>query len=92
MAPSANACKAPLVWQSFDVDFTAPVYEGEQEGEGRPPERVHNGVKIHDDVPLTGPTAGGLPGDPSQPGPILLQDHGDPVQFRNVWLLPLPAR
>jgi hypothetical protein len=48
-------------------------------------------VKIHD-AALAGPTAGGLPGDESQVGPILLQDHGDPVQFRNVWLLPLAAR
>ena len=49
----------------------------------------HNGVKIHDDVKIASDnTRAGLGGDPSQPGPIMLQDHGDPVQYRNLWLLP----
>jgi len=49
----------------------------------------HNGVKIHDDVNITKDnTRAGLGGDVCQPGPVLLQDHGHPVQFRNVWLLP----
>ena len=53
---------------------------------------VHNGETIHEDVkiPVENTTAG-LGGDPSTPGPILLQDHGNPVQFRNIWLLPLVA-
>jgi hypothetical protein len=92
IAPSANVCKAPLTWQSFDVEFTAPVYKDNKKVKAARLSVLHNGVKIHDDVALSRPTAGGLPGDEWQPGPILLQDHGDPVQFRNVWLLPLPAR
>ena len=88
-APKENACKAPSVWQSFDIDFTAPVFEN---GKKTEPARMtvhHNGVKIHDDVPIpVDNTRAGLGGDPSKPGPILLQDHGHPVQFRNVWLLP----
>ncbi len=48
----------------------------------------HNGIKIHDDVAVTSDnTTSGLGGDIAKPGPILLQDHGHPVQFRNVWLL-----
>ena len=50
---------------------------------------LHNGVKVHDAVPVTSDnTRSGLGGDPATAGPILLQDHGHPVQFRNVWLVP----
>jgi hypothetical protein len=87
-APKVNACKAPTVWQSYDIEFTAPVFEG---GKKREPARMtvhHNGVKIHDAVPIpVDNTRAGMGGDPATPGPILLQDHGHPVQFRNIWLL-----
>ena len=86
-APTANVCKAPTVWQSYDITFTAPAFEG---GKKTAPARMtvlHNGVKVHDDVKIpVDNTRSGLGGDPSTPGPILLQDHGHPVQYRNVWL------
>jgi WD40 repeat protein len=87
-APLVNACKAPLIWQSYDIDFTAPVCK---DGKKVEPARitVHlNGVLIHDNVPLT--TAGtlaSLGGDPCTPGPIMLQGLHGPVQFRNIWLV-----
>lgn len=89
-APLVNACKAPTVWQSYDIIFQAPVCE---QGKKKAPARMtvfHNGIKIHDNVaiPVDNTTAG-LGGDPCTPGPIMLQDHGDPVQFRNIWLLAL---
>jgi hypothetical protein len=87
-APKVNACKAPTVWQTYDIEFSAPKFEN---GKKTEPARMtvhHNGIKIHDDVPIpVDNTTAGLGGDPSTPGPILLQDHGHPVQFRNVWLL-----
>jgi hypothetical protein len=97
--PKVNACKAPTVWQSYDIEFTAPKCA---DGKITEPAHItvyHNGVKVQDDVRLVRKdkdgkeeivtnTRAGLGGDPCKPGPILLQDHGNPVQFRNVWLVP----
>jgi hypothetical protein len=87
-APRVNACKAPTVWQSYDIEFTAPQC---QDGKKKAPGRMtvyHNGVKIHDDVALTKDnTTAGMGGDPCTPGPIMLQDHGHPVHYRNIWLV-----
>ncbi len=89
-APKVNACKLPTVWQSYDIEFKSPeCKDGKKEKNGRITV-YHNGVKIHDDVEITKDnTTAGLGGDPCIPGPILLQDHGNPVQFRNVWLVPM---
>jgi hypothetical protein len=47
----------------------------------------HNGVRIHDDAEIDSPTAAGMGGEPGI-GPILLQDHGHAVRYRNIWVLP----
>jgi hypothetical protein len=89
-APLVNACKAPTIWQSYDIEFHAPTCA---DGKKAAPARMtvfHNGIKIHADVKInTDNTTGGLGGDVCKPGPIMLQDHTNPVQFRNIWLLPL---
>lgn len=96
--PLVNACKAPAVWQSYDIEFTAPKCK---DGKVVEPARItvhQNGVKIQDDTRLIRKgkdgkeeivkvTRAGLESDPCTPGPILLQYHGNPVQFRNVWLV-----
>ncbi len=86
-APRVNACKAPTVWQKYTIDFHAPRCK---DGEVAEPARVtvwHNDVKIHDDVPIPVKfTTAGMDTDPCTPGPILLQDHGHAVQYRNIWI------
>lgn len=88
-APAKNACKAPTVWQTYDIEFEAPVCEGGKKKAMGTMTVTHNGVKIHDRQKLTKDnTTAGMGGDVCSPGPILLQDHGHPVQYRNIWVLP----
>lgn len=88
--PTVNACKAPTVWQTYDIEFTAPVCEGGKKKEPAVMTVFHNGVKIHDNVTIKlDNTTSGAGGDVCTPGPIMLQDHGNPVQYRNIWLAPM---
>jgi hypothetical protein len=87
-APLVNACKAPTVWQTYDIEFTAPKCKDGKKVSPAKMTVLHNGVKIHDNVVMTKDnTRAGLGGDVCTPGPILLQDHGNPVQYRNIWLV-----
>ena len=89
-APRFNACKAPTVWQSYDIEFHSPKCENGKKAEPARMTVYQNGILIHDSVKITKDnTRAGMGGDVCKPGPILLQDHGNPVQFRNIWLLPL---
>ncbi len=89
--PKVNACKAPTVWQSYDIDFRSPVFRDGTKVKPAVISVVQNGITIHKDViiPIDN-TVSGMGGDPSKPGPIMLQDHGNPVQYRNIWLVPMP--
>jgi hypothetical protein len=88
--PTKNASLPPGEWQTYDIIYHRPRFDAK--GTVVSPCRItvtHNGVKVQDEVVLVGPTANG-----SRPPyeahadklPISLQDHGHPVQFRNVWL------
>ncbi|EYF04525.1 3-keto-disaccharide hydrolase [Chondromyces apiculatus] len=90
IAPLTNATLPPLTWQSYDIVFRAAR---PHPGDLFEPARLtllHNGVVIHNNAVLRTPTAGALDPHVFTPGPLRLQDHGDPVQFRNIWLLRLP--
>jgi hypothetical protein len=86
-APLVNACKAPTVWQSYDIEFHSPKCENGKKVEPARMTVFQNGIKIHDNVKIDRDvTRAGIESDPCTPGPIMLQYHGNPVQFRNVWL------
>lgn len=93
--PLANALRKPGEWQQIDITFRRPVYEGEK--------LVHpgymtvycNGILVQDKTQLEG-TGGhkkrSKPGAYPEVGPLKLQDHGNPVRFRNIWIQALPPR
>ncbi len=87
-APKLNMCFPPLSWQTYDVDFTAAEYEnGKKVSNARMTVR-HNGVVIHDDIEVPRATAAARLPEGPEPGPVYLQDHGNPVRFRNIWVVP----
>ncbi len=86
--PKVNMCLPPLSWQTYDVEFTAAVYN--EQGAKTKPAIVtlrHNGVAIHDKLALPGNTAGGGVSDEKLPGGLYLQDHTNPVRYRNIWVV-----
>jgi hypothetical protein len=88
--PLVNMCAPPLQWQTYDITFHAPRPDGTgTESKSARATVVHNGLTIHDDLELPKPTGGALDSNITEPGGIYLQDHGNPVQFRNIWLVEL---
>ncbi|MBN2296188.1 MAG: DUF1080 domain-containing protein [Pirellulales bacterium] len=86
--PAVNMCLPPLSWQTYDIDFTAPKFENGKKVKNARITIVHNGVTIHNDIELPSHTAGGISAEKSGPGPVYLQNHGNPVRFRNIWVKP----
>lgn len=87
-APLVNMCAPPMQWQTYDITFRAPKVDSAGKKLSNACLTVaHNGIKIHDQIKIPGPTGGALDNNEGQPGGIYLQDHGNLVQFRNIWLV-----
>jgi len=88
--PLVNVCRPPGEWEYYDIHFTSPKWNDKSELLNVASITVfHNGVKVQDNVRLTGPTS-----HKKRPAykkhrdkePFLLQDHGNRVRFRNIWI------
>jgi len=87
-APAVNMCLPPLTWQAYDIDFRASQYDdaGEKTENARMTVR-HNGVVIHDDVELPNRTTASPVAEGPEPKGFFLQNHGNPVVYRNIWVV-----
>lgn len=86
-SPDLNMCFPPLAWQTYDIDFTEARYDGGKKVEDATMTVKHNGVLIQKDVKLTHATTAAPVAEGPEPGPVYLQDHGNPVRYRNIWFL-----
>lgn len=87
--PDINMCLPPLQWQTYDIDFTAARFdaEGKKTADARMTVR-HNGVIVHENVAVDHATTAAPLKEGPEPGPIYIQDHGNPLRFRNIWVVP----
>ena len=86
--PRLNMCFPPLSWQTYDVEYTMARFN--ETGEKVAPAFLtvrHNGVVIHDRFVFMETPAESPKTDERALGPIYLQDHGDPVRYRNIWVV-----
>lgn len=87
--PELNMALPPLTWQTYDIWFTPPRFadDGKTKTANARITVLHNGIPIHWHREITAKTGGGQQEGP-QPLPIQLQDHGNPVMYRNIWIVP----
>lgn len=87
-SPAQNMCFPPLSWQTYDIDFTPAEFDAEGKKTKNALISVkHNGVLIHENVELTHATTASPLKEGKESGPVYLQDHGNPVVYRNIWLV-----
>ena len=93
--PLANALRPPGVFQVYDIIFRRPVYDGNKVLDPGYVTVFVNGVLTQDHTQIEGGTghkSRTVPGPFPEKGPLKLQDHGNPVRYRNIWYRPLPPR
>jgi hypothetical protein len=92
-APLQNACRPPEHWQTYDIFFrSARLGADGKVVEHARATVLHNGLVIQNNVELPGVSGGPLDDREGEPGPLRLQDHGNPVKYRNIWVLPLKLK
>lgn len=85
--PAVNMCFPPLVWQTYEIEFQAAKFGADGKKTKNAVVSVkHNGVTIHDNFEVNGSTGGGQP-EGASAGVIQLQDHGNSVFYRNIWVV-----
>jgi hypothetical protein len=90
--PLVNACRKPGEWQTFDILFQAPVFQGDKLLRPAYITVLHNGVLVQNHLEIRGETGHlGLPAyaHKKSQGPLMLSGHHCPVRFRNIWIRPL---
>jgi hypothetical protein len=87
LAPKVNMCLPPLQWQTYDVDFTSAESEGGKVTKKARITLKHNGVLVHDNAEIAGKTGGARNEPEGTPGLLRLQGHGNPLQFKNIWVI-----
>jgi hypothetical protein len=86
--PKVNMCYPPLQWQTYDIDYTAPRFgsDGKKTSNARITVK-HNGVLVQDNFEITRDTTAAAVKESAEPGPINLQNHGNPIFYRNIWVV-----
>jgi len=88
LKPQLNMCYPPLTWQTYDIDFQPAQFDSAgAKTKNAVVTFKHNGVLIHDHREIKETTGGAGLKETAEPGPILLQNHGNPVFYRNIWIV-----
>ena len=85
--PKLNMCFPPLRWQTYDVELTTAVFENGKKIKNATMTVRLNGVVVQENVELTKKTTAAPVKEGPEPGPIYLQNHGNPVFYRNIWII-----
>jgi len=87
VAPPLNMCYPPLAWQTYDIDFQAPRFEADKKTQNAFVTVRQNGVLLYDKLEIKSGTGAKQKEKEVPAGPIYLQDHGNPVFYRNIWIV-----